>query len=381
MNSSRKKQKLRTGFTTGAAAAAAAKGALLFLVDGTAPESVWISFIGGGGREIPIHSRRMVDGRAVCTVIKDAGDDPDITHRAEIGVSLKWEPAPASGIIITGGRGVGRVTKPGLEIPPGGPAINPGPQKMIRAALTEILAERNITAPRRLEVDVFVPEGEELSKKTLNSRLGILGGISILGTTGLVRPMSHAAYIATIASAMSVARACSVKRVYLTTGRRSEKHAIRLHPDEPAEAFIQIGDFFQKSLRLASETGMDAAVLTVFYGKALKMAYGFPHTHAAKSDMCMKRLTGWVTEYSSDQRLAREVRKANTARQAFFLLKDVCPEAIARTGREMIRSARKFASADMTIHALIMDFEGCPVYDSRKDDGRAENNDRQGHPA
>jgi cobalt-precorrin-5B (C1)-methyltransferase len=231
------KRKLKSGFTTGTTAAAAAKGALIYLLEGKAPSRVVIELLTGDKIMIPIHwSQRKGHQEAVCTAIKDAGDDPDVTHKAEIGANVKLSGPRGdsgaslrvfNGIKITGGIGVGRITKPGLEVPPGEPAINPGPRKMITQAIKEVLDEHQIQS--NVSVEVFVPKGEEIAKKTLNARLGILGGISILGTTGIVRPMSHDAFIATIESALSVAQASGQKKVILTTGRRSERFAQHLY--------------------------------------------------------------------------------------------------------------------------------------------------------
>jgi cobalt-precorrin-5B (C1)-methyltransferase len=251
------KRKLKTGFTTGTAAAAAAKGALRYLLEGNMPSRVMIELLTGDKLAIPIHRcERLAEDEAKCTVIKDAGDDPDVTHKAEIGAEVKLA-GPGSknhnGIYITGGTGVGKITKPGLEMPPGEPAINSGPRKMIHQAIKDTLAKHGLQ--RAVSVEVFVPRGAEIAKKTLNARLGILGGISILGTTGLVRPMSHDAFIATIESALSVARASGNNRVVLTTGRRSERYAQQLWTHLPEEAYVQIGDFFKRSLEIA--TGYD----------------------------------------------------------------------------------------------------------------------------
>lgn len=355
---------MRTGFTTGAAAAAAAKGSLYLLLQGKAPKSVRIDFIGGGHREIDLHTCHRDGNKAICTVIKDAGDDPDVTHKAEIGACVEVNNACVPQILITGGKGVGKVTKPGLEIPPGESAITSGPLEMIRIAANDVLSETESPA-LSIYVEVFVPQGEHLAKRTLNSRLGIIGGISILGTTGIVRPMSHEAYIMTIRSALSVARACGLKRVFLTTGRRSERHAQRIWTDEQEEAYVQIGDFFKLSLELASEMEFETVVLTVFFGKAVKMAYGFPHTHAAKSDMCMKKLSHWAIQATGDPAIAQRILRANTARQAFFMLRDDHPEVIARVGMEMIRSAKNFIKKSIRIRAVILDFDGLMVFDSQ----------------
>ncbi|MFH1489098.1 MAG: cobalt-precorrin-5B (C(1))-methyltransferase CbiD, partial [Pseudomonadota bacterium] len=187
-----KGKKLRSGFTTGTAAAAATKGALKLLLEGRVPNHVRIRLLTGDRIRIPIHSGSKTDAPAAqCTVIKDAGDDPDVTHRAEIGARVRFFKDADPGVTITGGEGVGRVTKPGLSIPPGEPAITEGPRQMISEAVRDLLEGLGMRGS--VSTEIFVPEGRNLAKKTLNARLGILGGISILGTTGVVRPISHEA--------------------------------------------------------------------------------------------------------------------------------------------------------------------------------------------
>lgn len=359
-------QKLKSGFTTGAAAAAAAKGALQLLLEKKAPGQVRIHFLTGKTKDIPLQSCYTNEaGRAVCTVIKDAGDDPDITHKAVIGatVRLSSKEADADRIIISGGQGVGTVTKPGLEIPVGEPAINPGPRKMIINEIEAVLQRHGMQTG--VHVEVFVPEGEKLAKNTLNARLGIMGGISILGTTGIVRPMSHEAYIATIRSSFSVAAALKIRQVVLTTGRRSEKFSQSLLPYLPEEAFIQIGDFFKAAMTEAARGNrFDRTILAVFFGKAVKMAMGIPHTHAAKSAMTLHRLAEWALKTTGDSTLAKRIEAANTARHAFdYLIDDHLP-VIEDVGRRMVRSAGHFAGTGMPIQGLIFDFDGNIIFDS-----------------
>ena len=361
-----KVKKLRTGFTTGTAAAAASKGALASLLEKHPFDDVTIELLTGKNIRIPIHTC-VVENEytAVCTVIKDAGDDPDVTNGAEIGARVTIKRGSAKDtepIIIRGGLGVGRVTKPGLEIPPGEPAINPGPRRMITKAIRDTLHRNDLSLA--VTVEVFVPEGEKLARKTLNARLGILGGISILGTTGIVTPMSHEAYTATIQSALSVARACGQKRAVLTTGRRSERYAQYLWPSLSEEAFVQIGDYFQFSLQTASEIGFEKLSLVVFFGKAIKMAQGIPHTHASKATMPLKTLAQWVMEACHQSDLATEVEEANTARQTFDMIRLNCPGVIERVGHEMIHAARKYCDEMIALQSIILDYEGRIAFDS-----------------
>ena len=357
-------EKLRSGFTTGAAAAAAAKAGLLFLLTGQAPASVTIKFLTGDSIRITVHhSQRVFPNKARVTIIKDAGDDPDITHKAEIGAEVTLDDTRAPGSLqITGGIGVGVVTKPGLEIPPGQAAITPGPMTMITNSINEVLSEHPTDAG--ITVNVFIPEGERLAQKTLNARLGILGGLSILGTTGIVRPMSHDAYVATIEKAMDVARAADASHLVLTTGRRSERFAQALWPHLPDVAFIQIGDFFQKAMSAAARRGFDSVTLAVFFGKAVKMAQNVPHTHAAKSELTLKTLAQWTAEKSGNQILADSVAKANTARHAFDPLMAEAPAVVAHVAEQARRCAQGFADHRLKVRYVIFDYEGIVVVDT-----------------
>lgn len=365
----KKRRKLRTGFTTGTAAAAAAKAAVEILLGNPVPPAVDIRLLTGDQLTIPIRGCHIEGDHAVCTVIKDAGDDPDVTHRALIGARAGLLPDRASlcpplsdPVVITGGEGVGTVTKPGLEIPPGEPAINPGPRRMIREAITDVLAGR--FANRTVTVEIFVPEGKRLALKTLNARLGILGGLSILGTTGLVKPLSHGAYIATIRSAMNVARASGGNGVVMTTGRRSERFAQNRWPELPEEAFIQIGDYFEMSCAHAARSGFQRATLAVFFGKAVKMAQGVPHTHAAKSRMTLERLALWTSEICEDPGIAQRVATANTARHALEILRPHHTAVITRVGREMLGWAGRFSGKSLSLQGVIFDYDGSILFDA-----------------
>ncbi|SMC81521.1 cobalt-precorrin-5B (C1)-methyltransferase [Desulfocicer vacuolatum DSM 3385] len=393
------KKKLKKGVTTGACAAAATKAALHHLLFKETLNPVNIQSLTHDPISVAVHGMEVLGNNEVsCVVIKDAGDDPDVTHKAHIGARVQWctntreTTAPMSykdiSIEIRGGKGVGTVTKPGLEVLPGNPAINSGPVKMIHQAVNRVMTlfeERCCThgngaadeagkkeafghetpLPEKIIVEVFVPEGEKLAEKTLNSRLGIMGGISILGTTGIVKPMSHDAYIATINSGISVAEAMGDDTLVFTTGRRSERFAMDLFPHLRDEAFIQTGDFFKASLDAASGSlNIRRVIITVFFGKAVKMAMGFPHTHAAKSELTMKKLALWAKEITGNDDLSRKIAHANTARHAFTYIHPDFPELISHVGKMIIKSAEKFSQKKLTIDAVIFDFEGNRVFDS-----------------
>lgn len=363
------KRRLRTGFTTGTAAAAATKGALLQLLSHHAPDKVVIRLLNGDPINIPIEQCQLQNSlRATCMVIKDAGDDPDVTHRAKICAAVTLNPSSHSpvgttAVHITGGKGVGRITKPGLEIPPGEPAINPGPRRMIKEAVFQVVADHSFSGTVTTKISVI--DGEKIARKTLNHRLGIIGGISILGTTGIVKPMSHDAYRATITSAISVAKAMEVTQLVFSTGRRSERYAMTLWPNLPETAFIQIGDYFRFSLTRAKKKGMGKLNLAVFFGKAVKMAYGVPHTHAARSHLTLERLSQWTLTSTQDHDLAKRISLANTARHAFDILNAGHTEVFTIVGTKMVRQAQQFSDSHTRIRGIIFDYSGGVIFDSK----------------
>ncbi|MCP4719755.1 MAG: cobalt-precorrin-5B (C(1))-methyltransferase [Desulfobacteraceae bacterium] len=358
-------KELKQGFTTGAAAAASVKAALLALTTSQTPVAVDIEFLNGEEKSIAIKKvLKLSDTCCQASVIKDAGDDPDITHKAEIGAKVTLSPAKDLKVIIQGGQGVGKVTKPGLEVEVGEPAINGGPRQMIQNVVEDICGQ--YTLPGKVTIEVFVPQGELLAKKTLNARLGIIGGISILGTTGIVRPLSHDAYIATIKSSISVATARGIDTLVFTTGRRSERFAMGLFPAFLEEAFIQTGDFFKAAIDEAlDKRSTQEIIYTIFFGKAVKMSLGFKHTHAAKSELTLNKLAHWSRKITGDEKLFCDIKEANTARHAFSYIFPDYPELLTYVGNKIRENARGFAGNRIQIRVIILDFDGNVVFDSR----------------
>lgn len=357
---------LKKGFTTGAAAAAAVKAALTSFFS-TPPKSVEILFLTGEKKQIDIQTiKKTRKNQYEALVIKDAGDDPDITHKAQIGARVTLSDSKEFSITIIGGKGVGTITKPGLELPVGEPAINPGPRTMIHNCVVDVFDRFNIKH-KQVDIEIFVPKGEILAKKTLNARLGILGGISILGTTGIVTPMSHDAYIATIKSSISVAAAKGkgLDTLVFTTGRRSERFAMGIFKSFEEEAFIQTGDFFKASLDIVQlYPGIQTIIYTVFFGKAIKMALGFEHTHAAKSELTLKRLSKWAVDITGIRELEKQIAEANTARHAFLFIHPEYPELICHVGKKIRENATRFSDNKLEIRIIILDFDGKVAFDS-----------------
>ena len=357
---------LKKGFTTGAAAAAAVKAALISFFS-KPPKLVEISFLTGEKKQIDIQSvKKITQNQYEALVIKDAGDDPDITHKAQIGARVTLSDSKEFSITIIGGKGVGTITKPGLELPVGEPAINPGPRTMIQNSVAEVFTLFNMKN-KQVDIEIFVPKGEILAKKTLNARLGIIGGISILGTTGIVTPMSHDAYIATIKAGISVAAAKGLDSLVFTTGRRSERFAMEIFKSFGEETFIQTGDFFKASLDMVLlNPKIKRVTYTVFFGKAVKMALGFEHTHAAKSELTLKKLSKWAFDITGNSELAKKIDGANTARHAFSFIYPKYPELIFFVGKKIKEVALKFSDHKLEISVIILDFDGKPAFDSNK---------------
>ncbi len=318
------KKRLRSGFTTGACAAAAAKAAVETLVCGRQPETVEIPFPDGSRVSFPVLWSRLTDDRAGAAIIKDAGDDPDVTNRAEI---VAWvRPLPetvAAGeeqIHIIGGRGVGRVTKPGLAVPVGQPAINPVPLLMIRAAVGEVLASIGSTGPaEHFEVCIEVPDGELLARKTLNRRLGIVGGISILGTTGIVRPISAEAWTATIAASMDVAEAAGIKEIVLSTGRTSER-AVETLIGVAEEALVMMGDYLDFSLQEVRKRSFRRVHMAAMWAKMLKGAMGITQTHVRHGMLEVAAIRRFFLQHGVAAATLQAIGQAHTAREVLEIL-------------------------------------------------------------
>ncbi|TAK08048.1 cobalt-precorrin-5B (C(1))-methyltransferase [bacterium] len=306
----RKEGGLRTGYTTGACAAAAAKAATMALIE-QKPQSevsIWLPT----KREAVFKTVRwhLTSEEARCCVIKDAGDDPDVTHGARICAVVCWRNEP--GIEIARGEGVGLVTKPGLGLEIGAPAITRVPWRLITSSVKE--AAGSSLESRGIRVTLFVPGGEEIAQKTLNPRLGIVGGISILGATGIVRPYSTAAWRATVVQNIFVAAANGCREIVLSTGGQSETFARKLRPDLPDLAFVDMGIFTGEALRACLRKKVERVVLCGMIGKFSKLAQGHLQTHAVGHRVDLGFLASVAAECGLPEAVYKEIATANTAR-------------------------------------------------------------------
>jgi cobalt-precorrin-5B (C1)-methyltransferase len=349
----RNRRGMRTGFTTGACSAAAAKAATRYLVTGVAPTQIDITLPNGNPATFALHRCEKTSSSALCSVIKDAGDDPDCTHGAELVAEVELTATP--GIDLRGGPGVAHVTMPGLGLDVGAPAINAVPRKNI----SEMVAEELRGSALGAAVTISVPGGEEMARKTLNARLGLLGGISILGTTGIVKPYSTAAYKASVVQAIDVGVTLGCEELVLTTGGRSESYAMKLHPHLPESAFIQVGDFIGVALKHCARKKIRKAILVGMIGKLSKMANGKMQTHAAGSEVNMELLADLVAELGADENFCDQIRQSNTARHVLELCDSVGYSHITSlVCRRAVEQCELHAGGQLPIQAYLMDFEG-----------------------
>lgn len=271
---------LRTGFTTGACATACAKGALIALIEQQKVEEVTVLLPIGQQHNFQLISCELTEFKCTCTTKKDAGDDPDVTHGAIIGATVSLNDSGA--ITFLQGQGVGKITLPGLEIGVGEPAINPVPRQMIENACKKVLSENQLTH-RGVDITIFVVDGEVIAKRTLNERLGIIGGISILGTTGIVTPFSASSYIASITQGVDVAVANGSTELVINSGARSEKNLKALLPSLPDFAFIHYGNWIGETLAKIADSPIKKLTLGIMLGKSVKLAEGMLDTHSGKN--------------------------------------------------------------------------------------------------
>lgn len=354
----KRKRGNRSGFTTGACSAAAARAATLALLSGETPASVCVHLPNGHDVDFPILEGAVADGAARAVIVKDAGDDPDATNGAHITAEVRRLPGQAGEIVLKGGAGVGTVTREGLGLEVGGPAINPVPRRNIRDNVRS--AAGDLLAVDGLEVTISVSGGEEMAKKTLNSRLGILGGISILGTTGIVRPYSTAAFRASVVQAVEVAARQGQTSVVFTTGGRSEKFAMQQLPELTESCFVQMGDFVKAAFIAAIKTRMSRVYVGAMAGKLTKMSQGLTVTHAWRAEIDRDLLADCAQEVGAAPDLVEAIRAAETARFAAERLQalGLSVDFHRALGTRALRSLKSSYPGNYQLTILVCDFEG-----------------------
>ena len=368
---------LREGFTTSACAAAAASAGARALLTGQPVQRVVIDLPARRQAVFQIHRCELGAGWAMCSVIKDAGDDPDVTHGAEIQARVEWmrEAQMARGaddgpaIFITGGPGVGIVTRPGLPVPVGEPAINPVPRRIITQAVMAALADAPasaLPAQPALRVTISVPNGAALAEKTMNPRLGIVGGISILGTTGIVKPFSQPAYRASIFAELKAAAANGLRQAVLATGARSEDYAFqklgRLGTDADLPermGYVQVGDHMGYAVRQCQRLGYAGVIVTGMIGKLSKLAQGRLQTHVEEGGVDLDFLAGLAQQLGASVELVNRIRAANTAHHAQALLAKAGITGIEQRIAEFVAEQIAVAGAGMLeVRALLFSMSG-----------------------
>lgn len=351
---------LREGYTTGACAAASAAAAIRALLTGELVDEVVIDLPARLDVAFPIERCEISDDGVTCGTIKDAGDDPDVTDGAEIRATVAWTAEP--GIHIDAGEGVGVATLPGLAVEVGEPAINPSPRRQIGSAVMAEMAARGAEErleARGLRVTISVPQGEDLAEQTMNPRLGVVGGISILGTTGIVKPYSESAYRASIYVELKVAAENDVRRAILTTGRRSETYALAHDPSWTELGAVQVGDHIGHGLRQARRLGFREVVIAGMIGKLSKLAQGRMQTHVSEGTIDFDFLAGLAEQIGADLELIETVRTASTARYAQNMLRQAGLEGLeAHVARLAARQAAAHVAFAFPVQILLFDIGG-----------------------
>jgi cobalt-precorrin-5B (C1)-methyltransferase len=359
----------RTGFTTGACAAAAARAAVLGLATGHVPGEIESLLPNGSRVRFAVHDGACNTQSAHAMVVKFAGDDPDCTDGAHLTVDLRLLPGQAGEVLYVAGDGVGTVTMPGLGLEVGGPAINPVPRRNIADNLRE--AAPALLQEYGIEVTISVPDGQAMAKKTTNARLGILGGISILGTTGIVKPYSTAAWRASVVQGVQVAATTGHEVVALTTGGRTETFAIATlraeRPELPSACFVQMGDFLRYALDEAASQRIGLVVLAVMVGKLTKIAQGETITHANRSEVDTDLVAEIARRIGAAPEDCAAIAAAETARFGAELmvergLGDAFHRALAQAAIDTLTAPERYGRA-FQLRVLVCDFSGNQVAD------------------
>ncbi len=350
---------LRSGLTTGSCATATSLAAARLLLTGQALDAAQITLPKGKQVEMRLEFCRLLDEGAEAGTLKDAGDDPDVTHGALLYSQVRLID---DGIRFVAGEGVGTVTRPGLVLGVGEPAINPVPRRMITEHLTALALECGYGGG--FEVTVNVRDGAALALKTMNPRLGILGGLSILGTSGIVRPFSCAAYIASIHQGIDVATTNGYMHIAACTGNASEDTMRRVY-NLPEIALIEMGDFVGAVLKHLRKVPVDKLSLCGGFGKISKLAAGHMDLHSRHSSINLEQLAGWAADIGADAQLQAAIRGANTSQQALAMASAVGVRLGDEVCRHALLFARSVVPAQVQVEVFAIDRVGGIVGEAR----------------
>lgn len=344
---------LRSGLTTGCCATACTVAATQSLLSNVEPARVSVKLPRGKMVELDICDWFKSANQARAATIKDAGDDPDVTHGAKVFVDVGLTASP--GILFKAGAGVGTVTREGLALAVGEPAINPVPRQMMTEHLEQLAAEHNYAGG--FEVTVGIEAGEQLALKTMNPRLGILGGLSVLGTTGIVRPFSCAAYIASIHQGIDVARANGFDHIAATTGSSSEA-AIRGEYDLPEMALIEMGDFVGAVLKYLKKAPVKKLSLCGGFGKISKLANGHMDLHSRASSVDLQHLAALAVKEGANKTLEQQVLNANTSIEALKHCQVAGVDLATAVCKAAWQKARAVIPAEVTLEVWAINRQG-----------------------
>ena len=346
---------LRYGWTTGTCATAAARAAVEALWTGEFPDPVTVVLPNGSEVAFALAEHSLQSGSARVAIIKDAGDDPDVTHGALVVATVSAGPA-GSGVTFKAGPGVGMVTRPGLAIPPGEPAINPVPRQMISAAIEA--AAKLFSKTADIAVEISIPGGQKIAEKTLNPRLGIVGGLSILGTTGIVVPFSCSAWIHSIHRGIDVARATGITHVAGATGSTSEAAIAKLY-NLADVALIDMGDFAGGMLKYLKANPIARVTVAGGFAKMSKLAMGRMDLHSRRGVVDLDQIAQWLCEAGAEPALVDEARGANTAQQILGIARSAgidLASVIAERARQA--AAKTLAGSGIALDVVVFDREG-----------------------
>lgn len=342
------KNKLRGGFTTGAAVAAGVKAALIFFCEGKFASEVEIKALDGTILKIPIAKVEQLGEKIIVEVVKDSGDDPDITN----GVSIFTSTKKISGekIIFRAEKGVGKITKAGLQLPVGEPAINPGPRQLIK----NVAAEFNV---KGLEVEISIPEGEELAKKTLNPILGVEGGLSIIGTTGVLRPMSEDAFKNSLVPQIDVAKAAGFEILIFVPGKIGETIAKKI--GLPEGSIIQTSNFIGFMLEQAAEKNIKQIILCGHLGKLIKVAAGIFHMHNRIADARLETLAAYSAAYGLNSYEVQKILNSSTTGEAAEIIsKNNLEKVYKKIAERASQRAMRYVFGKIEVGTILADYAG-----------------------
>lgn len=368
---SKSNKDLRWGYTTGACAAASARAAVRMLISEKTFSQIDIQLPNRDFVTFQLVRLEQQIDQVIAGIIKDGGDDPDCTHGLEIQCTAKW--SQRSGIHLRGGEGIATVTLPGLELPVGEPAINPIPKANILEMVQLECDQSKLSFPVNndsslsephlgLELIISAPGGEDAAKETISHRLGLIGGISILGTRGTVKPFSTSAYAASVRQSVQVAKSNGLGHVVLTTGSRSEKSAIQQCPKLTELAFIQAGDFIGVGLRAAKRFHVKRVTLVVMIGKLGKLISGRMMTHVSGHAIDFQHMSKLAREVNMSPALCEQISEANTGRHVLELVRENQPDLfLERLCQEAKKHADSYVSNALDIDVVLIDYDGEPL--------------------